>query len=171
MDATLVSNRGPWPGCSSVTNQGLSRVGCYRDYPTAPTSPGSEPGHGHLGRMLDGEPVAHRGRLPAFERQFPGEFAEVVLRGRVRARLPQAHFDIAVGGHRDVIVHADPGLAHAVVLHRDLVGDVDRARPADHGLARAPPAQLAFDPDLVVHPRSEERRVGKECRSRWSPYH
>ena len=21
------------------------------------------------------------------------------------------------------------------------------------------------------HPRSEERRVGKECRSRWSPYH
>src|SRR3712207_3635466 len=39
------------------------------------------------------------------------------------------------------------------------------------------------DPDLVVvacntastvvlpHLRSEERRVGKECRSRWSPYH
>jgi len=22
-----------------------------------------------------------------------------------------------------------------------------------------------------VAPRSEERRVGKECRSRWSPYH
>src|ERR1035437_6843635 len=22
-----------------------------------------------------------------------------------------------------------------------------------------------------LHPRSEERRVGKECRSRWSPYH
>src|SRR2546429_4899276 len=28
-------------------------------------------------------------------------------------------------------------------------------------------------PELRVHPtqRSEERRVGKECRSRWSPYH
>ena len=28
--------------------------------------------------------------------------------------------------------------------------------------------------DLFVHQtevRSEERRVGKECRSRWSPYH
>src|SRR3712207_9199697 len=25
--------------------------------------------------------------------------------------------------------------------------------------------------DLVVESRSEERRVGKECRSRWSPYH
>src|SRR3989449_8045247 len=24
---------------------------------------------------------------------------------------------------------------------------------------------------LAVYPRSEERRVGKECRSRWSPYH
>ena len=23
----------------------------------------------------------------------------------------------------------------------------------------------------VPEPRSEERRVGKECRSRWSPYH
>ena len=24
---------------------------------------------------------------------------------------------------------------------------------------------------LVFYQRSEERRVGKECRSRWSPYH
>ena len=24
---------------------------------------------------------------------------------------------------------------------------------------------------LNLKPRSEERRVGKECRSRWSPYH
>ena len=24
---------------------------------------------------------------------------------------------------------------------------------------------------LSIPPRSEERRVGKECRSRWSPYH
>src|SRR3712207_3917323 len=26
-------------------------------------------------------------------------------------------------------------------------------------------------PDLPLAERSEERRVGKECRSRWSPYH
>ena len=25
--------------------------------------------------------------------------------------------------------------------------------------------------NLVIDLRSEERRVGKECRSRWSPYH
>ena len=27
------------------------------------------------------------------------------------------------------------------------------------------------DADLILFNRSEERRVGKECRSRWSPYH
>src|SRR3712207_5395492 len=29
----------------------------------------------------------------------------------------------------------------------------------------------ATDRTFLVHVRSEERRVGKECRSRWSPYH
>src|SRR2546428_12418359 len=29
----------------------------------------------------------------------------------------------------------------------------------------------SFDIDAVHAERSEERRVGKECRSRWSPYH
>ena len=28
-----------------------------------------------------------------------------------------------------------------------------------------------FEERLKAHRRSEERRVGKECRSRWSPYH
>ena len=28
-----------------------------------------------------------------------------------------------------------------------------------------------LDPMFFLHGRSEERRVGKECRSRWSPYH
>ena len=34
---------------------------------------------------------------------------------------------------------------------------------------RASEVQLAAL--LVADDRSEERRVGKECRSRWSPYH
>ena len=29
----------------------------------------------------------------------------------------------------------------------------------------------AFKVKITVPARSEERRVGKECRSRWSPYH
>src|SRR6266567_9464650 len=32
-------------------------------------------------------------------------------------------------------------------------------------------AQIDGRPVVVVGERSEERRVGKECRSRWSPYH
>ena len=35
-------------------------------------------------------------------------------------------------------------------------------------------ARLISDPEHSVNEeqfRSEERRVGKECRSRWSPYH
>ena len=31
--------------------------------------------------------------------------------------------------------------------------------------------EINEDPNLVGEDRSEERRVGKECRSRWSPYH
>src|SRR3989449_9163150 len=31
--------------------------------------------------------------------------------------------------------------------------------------------ELARQQDASADPRSEERRVGKECRSRWSPYH
>src|SRR3712207_8707283 len=38
----------------------------------------------------------------------------------------------------------------------------------DHILAESGVAQPLGDPRQT---RSEERRVGKECRSRWSPYH
>ena len=35
-----------------------------------------------------------------------------------------------------------------------------------------PASRVAMDTSsLLVASRSEERRVGKECRSRWSPYH
>ena len=40
-------------------------------------------------------------------------------------------------------------------------------------LTTAPPGKLpvkGFYMLLILY-RSEERRVGKECRSRWSPYH
>ena len=31
--------------------------------------------------------------------------------------------------------------------------------------------EVLKDISMEVNERSEERRVGKECRSRWSPYH
>ena len=30
---------------------------------------------------------------------------------------------------------------------------------------------INYDKYIEMNVRSEERRVGKECRSRWSPYH
>ena len=30
---------------------------------------------------------------------------------------------------------------------------------------------IALEGIMIIGARSEERRVGKECRSRWSPYH
>src|SRR5256884_9792019 len=44
----------------------------------------------------------------------------------------------------------------------------DQVRPVVHD----DPAKLSvFRSKPVAAVRSEERRVGKECRSRWSPYH
>ena len=41
------------------------------------------------------------------------------------------------------------------------------------GIPRFATTYLAWPPScsFILHVRSEERRVGKECRSRWSPYH
>ena len=39
--------------------------------------------------------------------------------------------------------------------------------PTDAAFAALPAGTV----DSLLLPRSEERRVGKECRSRWSPYH
>src|ERR1044071_4684056 len=54
------------------------------------------------------------------------------------------------------------------------VAYVDGPRHA-RGYAPAPTvyaeASVVVQDDYVYYPRSEERRVGKECRSRWSPYH
>src|SRR5580692_1985216 len=49
-----------------------------------------------------------------------------------------------------------------LLLPRSGVGARARARSAARRYARGCPR---------VGARSEERRVGKECRSRWSPYH
>src|SRR5258705_10914565 len=38
-------------------------------------------------------------------------------------------------------------------------------------LAQDPSELASIDVDTLRLRRSEERRVGKECRSRWSPYH
>src|SRR3712207_752754 len=57
---------------------------------------------------------------------------------------------------------------------RAALGDILR-RPGNAlllgAVAIAAPFMLIALGELTVPSRSEERRVGKECRSRWSPYH
>src|SRR2546425_12465408 len=62
-----------------------------------------------------------------------------------------------------VEVNAEPVLRPVVVLDRESPEPV----LFDHGVTEVDLGRRRVD----SHERSEERRVGKECRSRWSPYH
>ena len=44
-------------------------------------------------------------------------------------------------------------------------------KEADKQLSRLESMHPDSSESTILHRRSEERRVGKECRSRWSPYH
>src|ERR1051326_1568362 len=48
---------------------------------------------------------------------------------------------------------------------------VDMGQGSDTAIAQMVAEVLQIGTDGVRVIRSEERRVGKECRSRWSPYH
>ena len=63
--------------------------------------------------------------------------------------------------------------ALAVLLGLFLVTFVGFAVFNDNPLGGEPVARIALRQatPAAEKPRSEERRVGKECRSRWSPYH
>ena len=55
----------------------------------------------------------------------------------------------------------------------DSASAADSATPAAAATAAAEDSAATFHAELthILLNRSEERRVGKECRSRWSPYH
>ena len=64
-------------------------------------------------------------------------------------------------------LHADPGLDKALNKYQKTFEDV--------ALKIWDWAEVGYQEykssTLLKEERSEERRVGKECRSRWSPYH
>src|SRR3712207_6734496 len=75
--------------------------------------------------------------------------------------------DFGGTAHLDV---ADPA-ASSVTLHiRTASIDTGQADRDAH-LRSADFLDVDTYPEIVFVSRSEERRVGKECRSRWSPYH
>ena len=73
---------------------------------------------------------------------------------------------VSVGAVVTLDAHLEVGAAQEVV---DVSGDapvVETTRTQTSTVV----SQRAIS-DLPINGRSEERRVGKECRSRWSPYH
>src|SRR2546422_6704719 len=76
--------------------------------------------------------------------------------------------DVAVTGVQTCALPISPSLERPVIedeATRDAHGDGRLHQRRSAARAR-PEAQLEGGVE-----RSEERRVGKECRSRWSPYH
>src|SRR2546425_12383036 len=84
-----------------------------------------------------------------------------VLAAHVLDRPNVSSFDDDFSGV--VIAIQDWAKVAAVSVTRQLLGIVGRAREQNRRMLRA----FWNENDC----RSEERRVGKECRSRWSPYH
>src|SRR5256885_13001490 len=72
-------------------------------------------------------------------------------------------------------ISVDPGIGFGKTRQHNLeilarLGEFQRlGRPVCLGVSRK--GFLGKLLDRPVEQRSEERRVGKECRSRWSPYH
>src|SRR2546425_8476542 len=71
-------------------------------------------------------------------------------------------------------------LKGSFIFLSDLVRRIDRPLQVDFLVAASygsdtissGSVRLLYDPETELRgKRSEERRVGKECRSRWSPYH
>src|SRR2546427_13283604 len=78
---------------------------------------------------------------------------------------PSLELGPLVGGERVALCRGIDG--ELVAIRSILAGHVQRGQ---HGAVRRPPRRE--EQALIAHHlRSEERRVGKEGRSRWSPYH
>src|SRR2546421_10130809 len=78
----------------------------------------------------------------------------------VQARLAELALDVVLGGESESAVGLQ---THVGGFPRGLGGKVLR----HVGLCTAGLVLV----EEIASLRSEERRVGKECRSRWSPYH
>ena len=86
---------------------------------------------------------------------FPGAFTTYMLNNGARSALAPEGGLVSVGGDSTASMTSTNASIQATVL-------------GDLGLGKNPLRPFGATPTAA---RSEERRVGKECRSRWSPYH
>ena len=82
-----------------------------------------------------------------------------------------ADFSPAIGGHKTVFgIQTDDDFARKSTASFSHEFWVFHRLGAQNHVAHAS-FDVMLDGFQGANPRSEERRVGKECRSRWSPYH
>ena len=67
-----------------------------------------------------------------------------------------ARYVFQTGKNRDIIIISNISSPHSKVVFKEVLHPIE--------------VELILEM-LIFEERSEERRVGKECRSRWSPYH
>src|SRR3989449_10943042 len=123
--------------------------------------------------------AASEGTRPRERRVATGD----VVRGRVIAVGAAAAF-VAVGGKAEATIelgefrdaatgevqlHEGDEIEATVVDDGKRSGSIVLKRVAGRGGHVPGELEQAFAHGIAI--RSEERRVGKECRSRWSPYH
>src|SRR3712207_655267 len=107
-----------------------------------------------------------------------GSDAGAMLTRCVDGRITGTKQWITNGSHAHtflVFAKEEDGRASAFVVRRGAEGFSVTREEEKMGLNSSSTADLSFEetPAERLGPsgRSEERRVGKECRSRWSPYH
>ena len=118
--------------------------------------------------------IAHQYNLPLLAPRLLGERGKLlsllnekdILLDSVVMANPSVHADAWKDFYSEAIKNLKPGLTEMIVHlgHDDAELQAVMVDHPDFGSA-----WRQRDYDFVT--RSEERRVGKECRSRWSPYH
>ena len=72
------------------------------------------------------------------------------------------------GDDCDILVMSATPIPRTLIM--TIYGDMDVSKLIEKPSYRKDITTLS-KPEVKIDERSEERRVGKECRSRWSPYH
>ena len=79
--------------------------------------------------------------------------------------------DRSIGAHTDTHTERSSGAVSEQSQEDSVVAVLQATIDTLQGQLEVKDRQIEKLTEALVAARSEERRVGKECRSRWSPYH
>src|SRR3989442_9736541 len=154
-----------------VYGRWASTRACVQVFPTARAEPAAVVAADHPPGDGEQQLLPHRGAEVYLRRIRRQSIRARVLQG-VRVNGEQ-RIDFRHDRHRDghetaSALPGDAGVERAAPVESPLAGGMQTAchvyRIGQHDVE-------ALEQGIIPCERSEERRVGKECRSRWSPYH